>query len=187
MKQSTGFSLIELLISLSIVALLLMQTDHPFFSQSRLRHDIDDTMGELASLIAMARATAITENVMVTLCRSSDGQRCLGRWDQGSILFTDANADRVINNNDRLLFRTGAPKAAGSLSFNSFRNRQYLQLTPRGATNSQNGNFTFCPSNGDPTMARQLIINVTGRARHARDTDKDGIVENSEGKPVSCQ
>ncbi len=187
MKHSTGFSLIELLICLSIIALLLMQTDDPFFGQTRLRHDIDDSMQELAASITLARAAAVAENVMVTFCRSSDGQHCLGRWEQGSIVFTDANADRIINDNDRLLFRNDAPKAAGSLNFNSFRNRQYLQLTPRGATNSQNGNFTFCPTNGDPTLARQLIINVTGRARHARDTDKDGIMENSQGKPLLCQ
>ena len=187
MKRLRGLSLIELLICLSIIAFLATQLATPAFTQSRQLHAIDDTMNELANAIGMARAAAIAENVMVTFCRSDDGQRCRGRWEQGSILFTDANADRLINGRDRLLYRFPAPPAAGTISFNSFRNRQYLQLTPRGATNNQNGNFTFCPTNGDPTLARQLIINVTGRTRHAFDNDRDGIVENSEGKPVSCR
>ena len=134
----------------------------------------------------MARSAAINENVIVTFCRSSDGQHCQGRWESGNITFTDFNADRIINGNDRLLFRSPPLKASGTLTFSSFRNQQYLQLTPRGATNSQNGNFTFCPANGDPKLIRQLIINVTARTRLAQDLNHDGIVEDSQGKPVQC-
>ncbi len=186
MKHLRGLSLVELLVCLAIIFFLAVHITTPAFTQSRQLHAIDDTMTELANAIGMARAVAIAENRMVTFCRSDDGQRCRGRWEQGSILFTDANGDRLINGNDRLLYRFPPISADGSISFNSFRNRQYLQLTPRGATNSQNGNFTFCPASGEPTLARQLIINVTGRTRHAFDNDGDGIVENSEGKPVSC-
>jgi type IV fimbrial biogenesis protein FimT len=185
--SATGISLIELLIALAIMAFLLTNVGLPGFRDTANRHDIDAAVRDLIDAISMARSAAISENVMVTLCRSSDGKLCKGSWENGSILFTDANADRVINGNDRLLFRFPALKPQGTLTFNSFRNQQYLQLTPRGATNNQNGNFTFCPANGDPRLIRQLIINITGRARVAPDTNKDGIVENSEGKPVECK
>jgi type IV fimbrial biogenesis protein FimT len=183
---SRGLSLIELLLCLAIMAFLLVNVVTPGFNAARTRHDIDEVLQDVANSITMARAAAINENVMVTLCRSSDGEHCQGRWETGSILFTDYNADRVINGSDRLLFRMPPMKPGGTLTFNSFRNQQYLQLTPRGTTNSQNGNFTFCPANGDLTLARQLIINVTARARMAQDLDHDGIVEDSQGKPVKC-
>ena len=87
---------------------------------------------------------------------------------------------------DRLLYRLQHQELAGSLSFNSFGNRQYLQFDGRGVTLFQNGNFTFCPDNGDTTLIRQLILSLTGRTRMALDTDGDGVVENSQGKPVTC-
>jgi Tfp pilus assembly protein FimT len=123
---------------------------------------------------------------MVTLCRSNDGQHCQGQWHEGSILFTDANADRRLNGEDRLLYRTQPLPLRGRLSFNAFRNRQYLQMTPQGITAYQNGNFTWCPANGDPLLIRQLILSFSGRTRMARDEDGDGVVENSQGKPVTC-
>lgn len=184
--REQGLSLIELVITLAILTFLLLNVGTSGFLDSKQRHEIDAAVQDLVSAISMARSAAITENIMVTFCRSADGSLCKGSWDNGSILFTDANADRIMNGNDRLLFRFPAPTMPGTLTFNSFRNQQYLQLTPRGATNNQNGNFTFCPLNGDPRLIRQLIINMTGRARLARDTNKDGIVENSEGKPVQC-
>lgn len=59
-------------------------------------------------------------------------------------------------------------------------------MTPRGTTNYQNGNFSFCPSNKNPALARQIIVSATGRTRYARDLDGDGIVENSKGQPLHC-
>jgi len=59
-------------------------------------------------------------------------------------------------------------------------------MTPRGTTNYQNGNFTWCPANGDPLMIRQVVVSLTGRTRFAKDSDGDGVVENSQGKEVEC-
>lgn len=182
-----GFTLIELLLCLCILTFLLVKTGIPDFNQSRRRLEIDGAFEELVSAVGMARSTAVAENVMVTFCRSTDGLRCLGNWENGSILFTDFNADHILNGQDRLLFRLPPLKPRGTLKFSSFRNQQYLQLTPRGATNNQNGNFTFCPADGDRRLARQLIINITARTRMARDRDHDGIVEDSQGRPLQCR
>ncbi|MES2605694.1 MAG: GspH/FimT family pseudopilin, partial [Pseudomonadota bacterium] len=147
-----GLTLIELLIALAILA-VLVNIATPGFRDSKTRLEIDGALQDLVNAISMARSAAINENVMVTFCRSPDGKLCKGGWENGSIIFTDANADRILNGNDRLLYRFPALKPTGKLTFNSFRNQQYLQLTPRGSTNNQNGNFTFCPANGDPRLA----------------------------------
>lgn len=182
-----GFSLIELLLAVAILAFLLVKAATPQFSYQRKRLDIDSMMLDLQNTIAMARLDAINENVMVTFCRSNDGLHCQGSWRDGHILFTDFNGDHLLNGDDRLLFTGPAITAAGTLSFNSFKNRQYLQLTPRGITNFQNGNFTFCPQDGDMQLARQLVVSFSGKTRLARDKDGDGIVENSQGRNVSCK
>ncbi|MGV3591885.1 MAG: GspH/FimT family pseudopilin [Gammaproteobacteria bacterium] len=186
-RKAAGLSLIELLICLGIIAFLALKASTPGFASWRERKEVDGVMRELIGAVDLARAHAIAENVMVTFCRSNDGQNCQGKWHEGSILFTDFNADRVMNGDDRLLFRLEPMPAAGTLEFRSFQNRQYLQMTSRGFTNYQNGNFTFCPASGDPRMARQVIVSFTGRTRFARDGDGDGIVEDSQGRPLSCK
>lgn len=187
-KTRQGFTLIELLLVLGISAFLLLRLAQPWWQELHQRKQVELMMIELQQFIVMARSSAVSHNSMVTLCRSDDGRQCRGRWKDGSILFTDANADHVINGDDRLLFRMPAPATAafGELDFNAFRNRQYLQLTPQGSTNFQNGNFTWCPADGNLRLARQLIVSVSGRTRMARDSDGDGIVENSQGQPLDC-
>jgi len=82
-----------------------------------------------------------------------------------------------MNGDDRLLYRLQPLMIPGSLKFRSFGNKQYLQMTPFGMTNYQNGNFTYCPENGDANLARQVIISFTGRTRYARDKDGESLRE----------
>ena len=185
-KRTFGYSLAELLLVLAILALLIANSHLPGFARARESKQADAVMTEIVAAISMARQAAVAESTMVTFCRSDDGLHCHGKWHDGSIIFTDGNADRIINDDDRLLFRLQALTTPGVLRFNSFGNKQYLQLTPLGITNYQNGNFTFCPENGDATLARQVIVSMTARTRYAKDTDGDGIVEDSQGEAVEC-
>ena len=59
-------------------------------------------------------------------------------------------------------------------------------MTPMGFTRDQNGNFTWCPGNGDVRLARQLIVNAAGRLREALDSDGDGVREGANGRPIGC-
>jgi type IV fimbrial biogenesis protein FimT len=184
-RWETGLSLIEILVVLGIVAVLSLG-GLPEVSSWRERREIDAVMHGLMGAIDMARSHAVAENVVVTFCRSNDGLNCQGKWSEGSIVFTDLNADRAVNGADRLLFRLEPMRPAGTLEFRSFQNRQFLQMNARGFTNYQNGNFTFCPAGKDPRLARQIIISMTGRTRFARDKDGDGVAEDSQGKPLYC-
>ncbi len=186
-RKYQGISLVELLVMLSVVGALLLNVSPNGFARPQEVKLIDGVMSDIMAAIAMARSAAIFEAQMVTFCRSNDGKKCQGSWHEGSIIFTDKNADKILNGEDRLLYKLDAIAVQGNLSFNSFRNKQYLQMTPRGTTNNQNGNFTFCPSDKNPVLARQIIISFTGRTRHAKDTDGDGIVENSKGQALHCK
>jgi len=183
--QGQGVSLVELLLALGLLALLL-SAGLPDFQQWRRKREIDAGMRELQAAVDMARAYAIAENVMVTLCRSNDGKRCQGRWHDGAIVFTDRSANSVLDDEDRLFYRLPPFAVPGTLTFSSFQNRQYLQMTARGFTNHQNGNFTFCPADKNLRMAQQIIVSISGRSRMARDSDGDGVVEDSQGRALLC-
>jgi type IV fimbrial biogenesis protein FimT len=184
-KSNSGFNLIELLIILAILA-VLVNLALPGLAQSVERNQARVAINEIKRAITLTRYTAINNGVITTLCRSNDGRNCGGQWQQGFIVFTDSNADRVINGNDRLIRIFPELADSGTLKFRAFQNKQYLQMTPQGFTNYQNGNFTFCPKSNDVSLAQQVIVNRSGRTYFASDTDGDGIKEGANGKAISC-
>lgn len=180
-----GFTLLELLICLLIVTVLGI-ISIPGLHNLAERQRSDSIMRSLMDAIALGKTTAITTGEPVTLCRSRNGAECGGQWQEGVLLFTDANADRQVNQDDVVKRYFTFPDADGVLTWRAFQNRQYLQFTSAGHTRNQNGSFTYCSGNRKPELARQLIVSRTARARFAIDSDGDGIREDSEGKPIVC-
>jgi type IV fimbrial biogenesis protein FimT len=179
-----GFTTYELLLCMAILVLVLMS------SISGLTDLIQGITGErtiyqFARAINLARHTALEYGATVTLCRSNDGLSCSGDWENGSIVFIDHNSNRMVDQEDRIIFHFSDIKN-GTIRFRSFQNRQSLQFTSLGFTNSQNGTFTWCPNDGNSHHAQQLIINHSGRVRIATDLDKDGLKEDSQGRPLVC-
>ena len=184
--KASGLTFFELLITLSILSIMLTLSMPNFrdLSQS-VRGDM--TLRKLANAIQFSKSAAITNGATVTLCRSLDGINCSGDWHDGILVFTDSNRNRLIDDSDSLLRHITFPESSGSIRFRAFQNKQYLQLTSLGTTHSQNGNFTYCPSDGEERFARQLIINRTARIRFAQDNDGDGYREDSRGRQLNCE
>lgn len=185
MRFEKAFTLIELLITLLILSVLLA-VGLPNFASFLQTKKSDDTIKRVKQAVEVAKVSAIVNGQNVTLCKSRDGEQCGGNWEQGIITFTDANADRKINQDDKLIRYFTFPDAQGSIHWRAFQNRQYLQITSQGFTRHQNGNFTYCPFNKNNYLARQLIVNRTARVRFAGDSNGDGIQEDSNGKPIRC-
>ena len=180
-----GFTLVELLVCLAVMAIVsgyIVPSVGSVVSRSRAATAIN----WLVSSVIFTRYTAVTMNQTVTLCPSATGHSCGGHWHDGAIAFTDANKDRRIDGADRLLRRFIFPVKGATLAWHAFRNQQYLQMTGEGFTNYQNGNFVYCPPDKDPRFARQLVINMQGRARLSTDTDGDGIVDDRRGHDLTC-
>ena len=185
MRFSKAFTLLELLITVFILS-LLFSLSMPNFQAMIEQRKADMIMQKLLQSIQFARVSAIRSGTLVTLCKSADGESCGGNWVDGILIFTDADGDRKIDGADELLRHIQFNHSQGTLAWRAFQNRQYLQITHLGFTRYQNGNFTYCPSNADPELARQLIINRAARARYAMDSDGDGIREDSRGRPINC-
>ncbi len=73
-----------------------------------------------------------------------------------------------------------------TLKWRAFRNRQYLQMTPSGFTNYQNGNFVYCSQDQDLRFARQIVLNMQGRVKKSYDRNNDGLVEDRYGRHLRC-
>jgi len=184
-REQRGLTLLELLFTLGIAALLASMAI-PAFANMAKRSNSLTLAYELVGLVQFARTEAINQQVTVTLCGSRDGLICTNDWSKTILVFTDYNNNGAMDGSDALLRSTASLKNGETLYWRSFRNKAYLQMEPNGMTYFQNGNFTYCPADGNEHFALHWIINVSGHLRIAGDYNKNGIPDMADGKDISC-
>lgn len=144
-----GFSLIELLVAISILG-ILSAIALPSFSEALLSNKLRSYANNLVASAHLARSEAIKSNSVVTLCVSSDGASCAaGGWEQGWIVLSGAT---VIKHQQAVASGYKITASAASVSF---------QPTGVGATQAT---LTICratPTAG--SQERVVSISATGR------------------------
>ncbi len=185
-SRHQGLSVSELMIALAIAA-VLAGVAAPGMSSLVNRQQADAAIGQLIGAVQLTRQIAISRRVTTTLCPGR-GPRCGRRntWHEGAMIFLDGNANSRRDAGEAIVQQL-PPLAAGyRVYWRSFRNRKSLSMKPTGLTDWQNGNMLVCPPGDDPRRIRQLVVNAQGRVRVSRDSDGDGLVEGSDGRPVAC-
>ena len=185
MKKHSGFTLIELMVTLSIVSILLT-VGLPSLKTFMQGNQLIASTNELVSALHLARTEAIKLDTSVTICESTNGTSCTGpgtdNWEDGWIVFVDADGN---------LEGTGAPCAAlgtdcllrvhdaftdnqltvagvnaGGADISSFTfNARGLPRSAAGG--SQSGTFSLCSldDSGSTLDSRAVILSLSGRAR----------------------
>ncbi|MDX1458512.1 MAG: GspH/FimT family pseudopilin [Marinobacter sp.] len=179
----SGFTLVELLVVLAISAILLANAI-PGIGQLVNQSQRYSATSELIALINLARQTAIQERTSVTLCPLNETQTCTSDWRLPLVAFRDPDRTKTLVSVNQLI-REISPPTYGYLIVKSA-NRPYFQFRPSGMAREAIGNITWCPDDRDPTFASQIRINMGGRPLLSEDSDHDGIVEGTNGNPVSC-
>lgn len=182
---SSGFSLLECLLAVIILA-TLTRLALPGFEEVTTHREGSLVLQQVANFIYLSRTVAARHGAMAVLCPSGDGLDCGADWQDGLLLFLDANDNQRRDEDEAVEEYLPFEGVQGTLHWRAFRSKPYLQITPLGFTRYQNGSFTWCDLRGSPASAHQLILNRTGRVRFARDRDRDGIRENSRGEPIRC-
>jgi type IV fimbrial biogenesis protein FimT len=180
-----GYTLLELLIATTVL-LILLSLALPSFSSVMRRTQGDALMYSLINHAQLARSTAISRRQPVVFCASADTQTCSGDWNKGAIVFADANNNRQVDDDETVL-STLPPTPQGSrLIMRAALNKQYLRFMSNGMLENTAGSWIFCPANSTAHEARNLIFSRNGRLRFGYDRNRDCILENAEGQPISC-
>jgi type IV fimbrial biogenesis protein FimT len=167
-----GFTMVELMVSIAIAA-ILAGLAVPSFRDLIASNRLKSHTSAFHTSLLLARSEAIKRKEgRVVVCKSADGAACTtdGGWQQGWIVFADANGNGSVNagevvfhkvaslSGDFLLKReSGHDTLADYVSYSS---TGAPKLT--GSENPQSGAFTLCQA-GVAGDARQLEIFVTGR------------------------
>jgi len=193
MSRKNGFSLVEVIVTMAIAAIVLT-VGVPSFQSYTQNNRQTIALNELATALQLARNSAISRQVPVTLCKSPNGANCVigagsGDWSQGWMIFTNPNGIDGIANLDpdageELLRVHGALQGNATLIGNNNVVNQ-VTFSSQGLALGRNGTITHCDSRGN-TAATALVISVGGQVRQAEDSDDDGIVENGAENPVPC-
>lgn len=182
-QLSRGFTLVELLFTLAIVAVItgLAAPAMDNLIQSNRRHT---AVSDLVTMINLARNTAIMQQQTITLCPLDKDKQCATDWTGAITVFRDPKSDRTLDHDNQVIRISQIPEG-GYWTANTS-SRPYFRFMPTGIANYAIGNMIWCPDNKDPTQAAQLIINRGGRIRLSKDNNGDGIVENASGAPITC-
>jgi len=188
MKSHKGYTLVELLVTLSILG-VISSFGIPSFYNTLQNQKAVSIAYELYHHLNYARNEAISKNHAVTVCASYDKNSCsrLKDWSyQSMVIFIDKNRNGQIDKEDEILKIKKFGLDHGSLMWRSFRNKSYLQWLPSGMTHYQNGNFVYCPASKNPKYAKTIIMNAAGRMYFGSDLNNDDIPEGRNGKNIDC-
>lgn len=96
MKRIAGFTLIELMVTLAVLAILTMVAV-PSYQRLTTMNRMAAEMNDFSGSFHLARTEAIKHGVTVTMCVSGDGANCTGGdWHRGWIVFLDPGADQQV-------------------------------------------------------------------------------------------
>jgi type IV fimbrial biogenesis protein FimT len=169
MRRPCGFTLWELLCTLSIAAIALaagIPAFRTFVLDARLTADVNAWV--LA--VQLARSEAAKRGRSVIVCRTDDTRRCGDSSlpaDAGWMVFVNVDDERPPRRSaaEPLLY-VHDPELAGSV----ISNRPYYEFRP--GRRSTNGTTVFCDRRG-AASAKAVIVSYTGRPRVDR-ADADG-------------
>jgi len=171
--RSSGFTALEVLITMAVAAILLI-IGVPALSEFGSRQRMDASVTSLHTQLALARSDAIHFNTHIIVCPGDPDRGCLasGHWDNGWMAFSDLNGDREHQSLEPV-HRIEA--GFEQVSIRSTTGRSKLRFYPNGSAPGSNGSITFCDRRG-PASARKLVISNMGRIR--RDDAPETRLEN---------
>ncbi|MCC5826462.1 GspH/FimT family pseudopilin [Alkalimonas sp.] len=165
--KETGFTLIELMVTVAVMAIVLTVAI-PSFTNLINGNRLTSQANELLSALSYARSEAIRRNADVIFCHSQDGTSCSapagGNW-QGWILFANADPSTVIaagrlHGQLRTLSSSNLTNAAFSLRYNA---QGFIRQA--GNNNLLSGSIRVCHPSGIPEQnARDVRFISGGRA-----------------------
>ena len=166
MKKKSGFTLLELLVTVAVVSVVValgVPSMTEFIKNDRLTSNVNTLIGHLA----YARSEAVKRSVQVTLCVSnnsgSPAPSCTGgNWEDGWIVYIDQDGDDSFTAGEEILRAQQALEGQNTLTPGGGIVNQVI-YDYRGFAGAT-GSFLLCDERLGP-HGKTVTITNTGRVR----------------------
>lgn len=184
MSKVKGFTVIDLMITLSLVSIVL-GFSVPSFTTMADKASLRNATTQVVHSVAVAREYAIINNSYTSICPTEDGISCVKKWNRRFMVYEDLNGNGKQEGNETKVVFIYDVSNKWNVAWKAFGRKSQITFTPEGFTAHQNGSFTICPAN-KIELGRTVIVNKPGRARIGADDDGDGFSEKANGTKMSC-
>lgn len=193
-KYCKGVTLIELLVTLAIIAVVTM-IGAPSFNGAVRSTRLATSVNEFVTGLSLARSEAIKRNQRVVIRKNENcAKQPNCQWEDGWVVFMDTDGDNKPSPTaadcaagaDCILQLHNALTSTYTLRFKAsgvgLDKDNFIRYSPDGGI-SANGTFYLCDnSDGNnapnpPYTAKLIIVNTIGRPRLGVDDNKNGIPE----------
>lgn len=179
-----GFTLTELIISVSVTSILAVVTI-PNFNEFIIKMRVDNEISQLHRMLLMTRNSAINSGHKAIICPLDNSFQCTTQWQNELSIFIDVNNNTIFDTNEKLVRVSEAISIDDSLIYGKGRNK--ITFKPTGHLSGlANGTFRYCPKNYE-AYSRGIVVARSGRVYQSSDIDNDGIDENRGNKKITCE
>lgn len=112
-QKSEGFTLIELMLTLALVAIVL-GIGVPNMTQLIRNNQVINQTNSVLGGVQLARAEAVKRGIGMAVCGSSDQSSCDGRWGQGWLVFEDPDGSASPSSTNVVRLATGNAEVDGA-------------------------------------------------------------------------
>ena len=160
MKKITGFTLVELMVTL-IVAAILLTVGVPSFIETIRRSRTISQANELVTALNLARSEAVKRGMQVTVSRTGT------EWEDGWQVFVDADGDGSLDSGVDTLLQDYAALSEGYTLRTGGNFTDWVAYLPTGLNDASgslnNDTFRLCTDEQDTAKGRSIRVNAVGR------------------------
>lgn len=179
-KSLRGFTLVELLITVTVMAVVLAIAA-PSFKQQLISSRTSAAAEQFSTALNFARSQAVRTVKRVSVCASSNGTSCTGNWSDGFIVFEDKatsdTASSIDLGNPVVIYKVW-PKLESPGTFTIRRGSNdvsFIRFTALG---------TLAATSSDPVAATLKLTGCSGKSAKNISVSLSGMVSVRE---IDCQ